>query len=79
MNIRVPRFIVVASEALDDWINKTLIQVRGIEVRRIDVLIAALFIFCVSYYTYVAGLRGGLTGALAFTFFLMIGLWFLRK
>ena len=78
MNIPIPRWLISAAEKFEDWANVPLWSRGETELRKIDVLIAAGFVICVSWYAYTGGWRGALTGAVAYIFAGMIGLWFLR-
>ena len=63
----------------NDWINVSLWRMNErIELRRIDLIIAATFIICVVLHGYYAGWHGALIGAFMYTLMAMIGLWFLR-
>jgi hypothetical protein len=71
MDIRIPRWAASAWKAFVYFSNKPVIW----RVRRIDVLLAVAFVFCVSYYYWTAGWYTALIGALSFTMFAMIALW----
>jgi hypothetical protein len=66
MNIPIPRALVRTWNTFVDWGDITIWNWGRIEVRRIDLLLAAFFIFSVSYYGYFAGWRGALNGAVVF-------------
>ena len=58
-------------EVVSDWLN------TDIKVRRIDIVVAVLGIFCVGYYAYYHGLQGALAGGLMYILGLMVVIWFL--
>jgi len=74
VNVRIPRWLVLAWSAFGDWVNVDVYK----RIRRIDILTAFFFIICVSWYGYTSGWIGALTGGFLFLFIFiaMIALWF---
>jgi hypothetical protein len=66
MQIPIPRLLVRAWNAFADWGDPALWRWGRIEVRRIDLLLAASFILCVGYYSYFAGWHGAINGGVVF-------------
>jgi uncharacterized membrane protein YagU involved in acid resistance len=58
---------------LEAWINVPVYR----RVRRIDVILAVGFVFCVSYYWYVSGWRSAIVGGLMYIMMMMVSLWLL--
>jgi len=73
MDIRIPKRVVTVWDKFCDWANVDVIW----RVRRIDIIIAVFFIFCVSWYSWTGGWLGFFTGALAFIFVTMAATWLL--
>ena len=76
MKFRVPYFVYSTYERINEWGTTPLFPVGKWRVRRIDPLIALAAIGCASYYGWIGGWGGALTGLAAFTFVAMICLWF---
>ena len=72
MQIKIPRFVVRASDTFTAWGN---VPLATVEVRRLDILIA-LFGAATVVSGYLQGeWIGALGGGLVFILFCMIGLW----
>ena len=81
MKIRlpIPRAVLRAWDAFEDWANVELFTLWRFDVLRIDVIIALFFVLCVGWYGYTSGWMGALTGGLAFIFVAMCAQWMWRK
>ena len=51
------------------------LTLQGWEVLRIDIILAAAFVFCVGYYYITSGWYMALAGGVAFVFFAICALW----
>ena len=80
MRIPIPPWLEQAAERFGDWANVVLWERGRLDLRRLDILIAIGFVGCVAWYAYSSPSPwlGALTGAVAYLFAGMIGLWFLR-
>jgi hypothetical protein len=56
------------------WFSKTI---SVIEIRRIDILVAIGFVFCVAYYWWSAGWQWAIIGGLMYICLALVGLWML--
>jgi hypothetical protein len=82
MNIRIPRFVVRAWDRMSDWTNVPIWRydwspVRQIEVRRIDIILALGFVFCVSWYGFTTGWQGAFMGGVMYLAVMAMALWIL--
>jgi hypothetical protein len=93
MRIKIPDRFWRAYDVYEEWVNapvwqrrhfdgdsyeyRSFIGKRRIEVRRIDVILLAAFIFCVSYYWIVSGPWGALQGGALFVLVAMVAMWML--
>lgn len=77
MNIRIPRFVVRAWDAMGDWSNVPIYTRGWFEVRRIDVLLVLAGVFCVGYYWWTTDWQGALLGGAMYILMLMMALWIL--
>lgn len=67
MNIKVPLVLVRAWDKFGDWANVPVWRpIAGLELLRIDLVIAAAFLFCVTWYGYWYGWMGALQGGVMF-------------
>lgn len=73
MKIRIPRRVTAAWDFFMDWANVVVIW----RLRRLDFVMAALFVFCVSYYYWAGGWLVALQGGVLFIFIAMMALWVL--
>jgi hypothetical protein len=79
MKIRIPRWFISAWDIFGDWVNVPVGTVKfrskRYNVLRIDIIIAAAFLFCVGWYYATSGWYMALVGGVAFVFFAMCALW----
>jgi len=75
VQIRVPVFLAKAGILFFRWGDRPLWRRRRFVARRIDLVLVIAGVICTAYYGWTTGWLGALTGALAFTFILMIALW----
>jgi hypothetical protein len=73
MQIKIPDRFWRAYDAYEEWVNEPVWK----RVRRIDVILAASFIFCVGYYWVTTGPMGALQGGALFVMIAMIAMWIL--
>lgn len=67
MNIKVPLVLVRAWDKLCDWGNVPVWRpIAGFDLLRIDFIIAAMFLWCVTWYGYWYGWMGALQGGVLF-------------
>ena len=60
-----------------DWINVPIWTRGQLELRRIDVMLAILFVMCVGYYGVFYGWQQAVIGGAMFILFAMVALWML--
>lgn len=86
MKIKIPYSILRAWDAWEAWVNVPVwyrkyswprIPVRQFEIRRIDVILAAGFVFCVGYYGYTSGWQGAIMGGVLYLAIAAMALWML--
>lgn len=73
MKIKLPDRFWRAYDVYEEWVNEPVWK----RVRRIDVILAVSFIFCVSYYWIVSGPWGALQGGVLFVLVAMVAMWML--
>ena len=78
MNFRIPipRWLVSAWDRFGDWANVAVWQRGRLELRRVDLIIAAGFVFSTGYYYFTIGWLGAVQSAALYIFIAMIALWF---
>jgi hypothetical protein len=67
--------VVNAARAYQAWGYKPLLRGGRITLRRVDILLGAGFVACVSFYGWHGGLVGAAQGAFAFAFVALCALW----
>jgi hypothetical protein len=78
MIIRIPAIVTRSWDAFVDWGDVLIWRYRRLELRRIDLVIAAFFTFCVSWYAYFYSWGGAVKGGAAFIFIATCALLFRR-
>lgn len=73
MKIKIPHRLAAAWDAWEVWVNVPVWR----EVRRIDLIMAAGFVFCVSYYWWTSGWQGALMGGIMYAVMTAVALWLL--
>jgi len=79
IRIPIPKRVIDAWFVFEEWANVELFRLWRLDVRRLDIIQAILFAFCVGWYGYTQGPMGALTGALFYIFLVMCALWVWRK
>jgi hypothetical protein len=78
MRIRIPAVLVRSWDTFCDWGNIALLEHGRFEMRRLDLLLTAFFVLCVSWYSYFYGWQDGVKGGALFVL-LAIGAMLFRK
>ena len=76
MKIRIPARVARSFEAFSDWGYVPLWQRGRFAVRRVDPIIALLFLASVFWSAHTGGLIDAVSGALSFLLVALICLWF---
>jgi hypothetical protein len=73
MKIRIPEVVGRAWDAWEDWANVPVWRF----VRRIDIILAIGFVFCVGWYGYTTGWQGAAMGGILYLAIAAMALWVL--
>lgn len=74
MRIPIPRWLVRASAAFEEWGNVPIWTRGRLQLRRLDPLIALLGVICSGYYGWVNGWRGAVFSLIAYVALVSFGL-----
>jgi hypothetical protein len=77
MKIKIPDCFWRAYDVYEEWVNGEIWRRGRLAIRRIDVILLASFIFCVSYYWITSGPIGALQGGALFVLIAFIAMWML--
>lgn len=75
MNIPIPRFVVRAARAFEEWANVPMWERGRVELRRVDLMIAFFFFVCVVWYYHTQGLMGAIQGGAMYIAISALALW----
>ncbi len=75
MNIRIPSAVMRHVDRLGDWANIEIWRRGRIELRWLDLFVAAFFVACVGWYWFTSGWFGALQGGLFYVALAALAIW----
>jgi hypothetical protein len=78
IRIPIPDRVMHVYDRFEDWANVP-VWLWPFHILRIDLILTALFLFCVGWYGYTGGWAAAVTGGLLFVFIAMCALWIWRR